>query len=53
MPVPGVVFRPLLEEDAWTEIRLAWAAAVEDPVVGRFVCPSRKLKAADDRLRIG
>jgi DNA-binding transcriptional LysR family regulator len=34
---PGVVFRPIEEPNAIVQIALAWAPALEDPVVGRFI----------------
>jgi DNA-binding transcriptional LysR family regulator len=34
---PGVVYRPIAEDDAWLQIELAWLPTSEDPAVGRFV----------------
>jgi DNA-binding transcriptional LysR family regulator len=34
---PGVVFRQILEDNAWVAIDLVWAPESEAPVVGRFV----------------
>lgn len=34
---PGVVYRPVLEENAWIQVELAWHPTTEDPAVGRFV----------------
>lgn len=34
---PGVVYKPILEEDAWVQLELAWLSTTEDPVVGRFI----------------
>lgn len=34
---PGVVYKPILEEDAWVQIELAWRPTTEDAAVGRFV----------------
>ncbi len=34
---PGVVFRPIDEDNAWLDFGLVWLAETEDPVVGRFV----------------
>ncbi len=34
---PGVVYRPILEENAWVQVELAWHPTTEDPAVGRFV----------------
>ena len=35
--VPGVVYRPIGEDNAWVEVELLWFPDVEDPAVGRFV----------------
>jgi DNA-binding transcriptional LysR family regulator len=34
---PGVVFRPIAENNACVQVKLAWAADSEDAVVGRFI----------------
>ena len=34
---PGVVYRPIREENAWVQVELAWCPDAEDPAVGRFV----------------
>lgn len=34
---PGVVYRPIREENAWVQVELVWNADAEDPAVGRFV----------------
>jgi DNA-binding transcriptional LysR family regulator len=34
---PGVVYKPILEEDAWVQVELAWLPTSEDAAVGRFV----------------
>ncbi|MBL6938224.1 MAG: LysR family transcriptional regulator [Alphaproteobacteria bacterium] len=34
---PGVVFKPIDEENAWLEFDLVWPADAEDPLVGRFI----------------
>jgi DNA-binding transcriptional LysR family regulator len=34
---PGVVYRPILEDNAWIQVELAWRPTTEDPAVGRFV----------------
>jgi DNA-binding transcriptional LysR family regulator len=34
---PCVVYRPILEENAWIQVELAWHPTTEDPAVGRFV----------------
>ena len=34
---PGVVYRPIREENAWVHVELAWCPDAEDPAVGRFV----------------
>jgi DNA-binding transcriptional LysR family regulator len=44
--VPGVVFRRILEDDAFLEIYLAWAPENEEAVVGRFVAFMRELSAS-------
>lgn len=44
---PGVVFRPINEENAWLEFDLVWPSEAENPLVGRFVAFMR------DRSRVG
>jgi DNA-binding transcriptional LysR family regulator len=34
---PGVVYKPISEEDAWIQVELAWRPTTEDAAVGRFV----------------
>ena len=34
---PGVVFRPIVDADAWVQVELAWTPDIEDAAVGRFV----------------
>lgn len=34
---PGVVFKPIAEENAWLEVKLVWVPENEEAVVGRFV----------------
>jgi DNA-binding transcriptional LysR family regulator len=34
---PGVVYRPIREENAWVQVELVWCPDAEDPAVGRFV----------------
>ncbi|MGE3743859.1 MAG: LysR family transcriptional regulator [Geminicoccaceae bacterium] len=34
---PGVVYRPIAEDDAWLQVELAWLPASQDAAVGRFV----------------
>jgi DNA-binding transcriptional LysR family regulator len=34
---PGIVFKPLAEENAWLEFDLVWLPETEDPLVGRFI----------------
>jgi hypothetical protein len=34
---PGVVYKPILEDDAWLQVELAWLPTNEDAAVGRFV----------------
>ena len=35
--VPGVVYQPIAEDNAWVDIELSWFPDAEDPAVGRFV----------------
>ena len=35
--VPGLVYRPIEEDNAWVEVELLWFPDTEDPAVGRFV----------------
>lgn len=34
---PGVVYKPIREDDAWLQVELAWLPRREDPAVGRFI----------------
>jgi DNA-binding transcriptional LysR family regulator len=34
---PGVVYRPIREENAWVQVELVWCPEAEDPAVGKFV----------------
>jgi DNA-binding transcriptional LysR family regulator len=34
---PGIVYRPIREENAWVQVELVWCPEAEDPAVGRFV----------------
>jgi DNA-binding transcriptional LysR family regulator len=34
---PGVVYRPIREENAWVQVELAWLPRREDAAVGRFI----------------
>lgn len=34
---PGVVYKPIAEEDAWLQVELVWLPTSEDAAVGRFV----------------
>ena len=34
---PGVVYKPIREENAWVRVELAWRPTTEDAAVGRFV----------------
>ncbi len=34
---PGVVYRPIREDDAWVQVELAWRPTSEDAAVGRFI----------------
>lgn len=35
--IPGIVYRPVCEDNAWVDIKLLWNPDREDPVTGRFV----------------
>lgn len=34
---PGVVYRPIREDNAWVRVELVWCPEAEDPAIGRFV----------------
>jgi DNA-binding transcriptional LysR family regulator len=34
---PGVIYRPILEDNAWLQVELAWVPKREEAAVGRFV----------------
>ncbi len=34
---PGVVYKPIAEDDAWVQVELAWLPTSEDAAVGRFI----------------
>ncbi|MEA2829826.1 MAG: hypothetical protein QOF22_574 [Bradyrhizobium sp.] len=34
---PGVIYRPIHEENAWLRVELVWSPETENPAVGRFV----------------
>lgn len=34
---PGVVYRPIREENAWVQVELVWCPEAEDAAVGRFI----------------
>jgi DNA-binding transcriptional LysR family regulator len=34
---PGVVYRPIREENAWVQVELAWLPRREEAAVGRFI----------------
>lgn len=34
---PGVVYKPIREDNAWVQVELAWRPTTEDAAVGRFV----------------
>lgn len=34
---PGIVYRPIREENAWVQVELVWCPEAEDPTVGRFI----------------
>ena len=44
--IPGVIFRRILEDDAYLEVHLAWVPENEDVVVGRFIAFMRELSAS-------
>ena len=37
VPFPGVVYKPIREDNAWLQVELAWLPRKEDAAVGRFV----------------
>ncbi len=51
---PGVMFRLIAESNAYVEVKLAWAPASEDAVVGRFIAfmrdEARGLSSSDARF---
>lgn len=48
--VPGLVYRPIAEDNAFAEVRLAWMPASEDAVVGRFISFMRDHSRAGNTL---
>jgi DNA-binding transcriptional LysR family regulator len=38
---PGVVYRPIREDNAWVQVELVWCPEAEDPAIGRFVAYMR------------
>lgn len=34
---PGVIYKPIVADDAWVQVELAWRPTTEDAAVGRFV----------------
>lgn len=34
---PGVIYKPIRDENAWVHVELLWCPEAEDPAVGRFV----------------
>jgi DNA-binding transcriptional LysR family regulator len=34
---PGIIFRPIVDANAWVQVELAWLPDIEDAAVGRFV----------------
>jgi DNA-binding transcriptional LysR family regulator len=38
---PGVVYRPIREDNAWVQVELVWCPEAEDSAVGRFVALMR------------
>ena len=49
--VPGVVFRPLTDEDATVAIRMAWMSDNENPALGRFLSHARRVSRRPPDLR--
>jgi DNA-binding transcriptional LysR family regulator len=43
---PGVVYRPIAEDNAWVEVDLAWERENKDAVVGRFISFMRDQSAS-------
>jgi len=35
--VPGLIYRPIAEDNALVEVKLAWTPDSEEPAVGRFI----------------
>ena len=33
--LPGVVYRPIREDNAWVQVELVWCPEAEDPAIGR------------------
>jgi len=48
--IPGVVFKPIDEPNAWVDFGLAWLPEAEDPIVGRFVAFMRDESRARNLL---
>jgi DNA-binding transcriptional LysR family regulator len=48
--VPGVIFRPIAEANAWLQVELVWRPELEDAVVGRFVAYLRDETRSRDLL---
>ena len=34
---PGVVYRPIRDDNAWVQVELVWCPQADDPPIGRFV----------------
>ncbi len=41
--VPGVVYRPVMDEDATMSVRMAWLNENENPALGRFLSHARRV----------
>lgn len=43
LKIPGLVFRPVTDDDASVSIRMAWMKENENPVLGRFLSHARRV----------
>lgn len=43
LAVPGVIYRPILEENATMSVRMAWLDENENPALGRFLSHARRI----------
>ena len=41
--IPGVVYRPVMDEDATMSVRMAWLNENENPALGRFLSHARRV----------